>query len=109
MRKLHQVWKFSMLLSGAGFFSLTFLLFLHPLDPARFIQAALHLSDSAGSLASPGSVAMFAFWTACAVFTLGFAGIFYAFLNRRLRKPVAQTESRKYSDSDECEENWMFI
>jgi hypothetical protein len=106
MRKLQQVWKVSMFLSGTGFFSLAFLLFLHPMDPTRFIQAALHLSHSAGSFASPGFVALSAFWIAGAMFALGFTGIFCVFLNKRSRKPAANTES---TNSDECEENWMFI
>ncbi|MDQ9169048.1 hypothetical protein Q8A64_01355 [Oxalobacteraceae bacterium R-40] len=100
--------KYSLFACFVGFFSTIFVLFLQPLDPARFLSEAFNFSQAANSFSASSLIAKFAFWIAIGLFVLGIAGIFLG-AHKRSDRAADDALPESYGRPEESEENWMFI
>jgi hypothetical protein len=101
--------RYSLFTFFAGLFSIVFILFLQPMDPARFLVAAFNFSQlAAASVANP--ISTFVLWTAMGMLVFGFSGtLLFAFLKSRSEKAKPDEKLVQYSSTDAGEENWIFI
>jgi hypothetical protein len=75
MQQLENARKYSLFALLVGLASFAFVLFLQPMDPARFILSAFRLAPSPATVTLT-TVSVFAFWTSIGVFFVGMIGAF---------------------------------